>query len=308
MYFESPSLPHDEVVSVSLPKLRVADSVFANPLISVALVTYNHAPYVAKALESILQQECRFSVEIVVGDDCSTDETKSIVEVYARRFPDRIRVLERDGNLGSQRNVQATMEACKGEYIAYLDGDDYWTHPHKLQRQVEALREFPESPLVFHNSKMLYEHCKPGMLTPPRGGRQFGLEHILKRNFIAAQSIMIRREAREWMPDWMFTNSAIPWDWPFFIECAKHGQLLHINENMCAYRIHEGGMWSATSSGKRLDILYEMLEQVSLNLDPEYQAILRKTRFKLTTKQKVSQMFPLLLERLQKIRQTFRGH
>lgn len=278
-------------------------------LVSVALITYNHGPYIAKALDSILEQECDFDVEVVVGDDCSSDATRAIVEVYMRRYPGRIRLLDRDKNIGSQRNVAETMKACRGEYVAYLDGDDYWTHPRKLQRQYQALRDNPDAPLVFHSSRMLYDHCKPGLLAPPRSGSRvrFGLGQILQRNFIAAQSVMVRKEAVDWIPEWLFSHPDIPWDWPFFIECARRGDLLYINESMCAYRIHPQGLWSGQSTEVRLQALSDMFEEVKPDIPPLYRLSLWRARCKLDLKRAIASVAPMLLRKLQQMRQGWVG-
>lgn len=279
------------------------------PLVSVALVTYNHGPYIARALDSIMEQRCDFDFEVVVGDDCSTDATRAIVEIYMRRYPGQVRLLHRETNLGSQRNVAETLKACEGEYIAYLDGDDYWTHPKKLQRQYNALFDNPEAPLVFHSSRMLYDHCKPGLLAPPKKGKatRFGVNEILKKNFIAAQSVMVRAEAAEWIPEWLFDHPDIPWDWPFFIECAKRGDLLYIDESMCAYRIHPQGLWSGQTAEVRLRAVREMLDEVEPDLPSNYRGALMKARLKLGLKQKLVHWLPRLPDWLQRVRQSFVG-
>lgn len=116
----------------------------APPLVSVGVLTYNHEEYIAQALDSILMQETDFPVEIVVGEDCSQDGTRDIVRKYAAQYPDRIRALLHEENLGVNGNACAVRAACSGKYLAMLDGDNYWTCPHKLQKQVSFLEEHPE--------------------------------------------------------------------------------------------------------------------------------------------------------------------
>ena len=116
----------------------------ALPLVSVGVLTYNHEEYIAQALDSILMQETDFTVEIVIGEDCSQDGTRDIVKKYAEQYPDRIRALLHETNLGINGNACAVRAACSGKYLAMLDGDNYWTCPHKLQKQVTFLEEHPE--------------------------------------------------------------------------------------------------------------------------------------------------------------------
>lgn len=119
------------------------------PLVSVKMITYNHAPYIAQAIEGVLQQQTDFPLELVIGEDCSTDGTREIVFEYGRRYPDIIRIIASTQNLGAIANSRQTGEACKGKYIAFCEGDDYWHNPRKLQRQVDCLEDHPECGLVY---------------------------------------------------------------------------------------------------------------------------------------------------------------
>lgn len=126
------------------------------PKLSVILITYNHEKYIRKALDSVLMQETSFPFEIVVGEDCSTDNTKNIVKEYVKKYPEKIRLIDRKKNTGRPTlNVYETTMACKGEYLAYLEGDDYWTDPQKLQKQVDFLEIHPEYIACTHAHKMI---------------------------------------------------------------------------------------------------------------------------------------------------------
>ena len=103
------------------------------------MITYNHAPYIEQALGSVLRQKTDFPMEILVGDDCSTDETPRIIEAWAQRFPEQIKAVLRPKNLGATKNFYDLITRARGEYIAYLEGDDYWTDDTKLQKQVDLL-------------------------------------------------------------------------------------------------------------------------------------------------------------------------
>lgn len=126
------------------------------PKLSVILITYNHEKYIEKALDSVLSQETDFPFEIVVGEDCSTDDTKNIVKKYVSKYPEKIRLIDRDKNTGRPTlNVYETTMQCKGEYLAYLEGDDYWTDTRKLQKQVDFLETHPEYIACTHTHKMI---------------------------------------------------------------------------------------------------------------------------------------------------------
>ena len=110
------------------------------PLVSVCMTTYNHEAYLAQAIESVLAQQTSFGVELVVGEDCSTDRTAAICREYAAKYPDRIRLVTSPENVGWRANYRRTFEACRGKYVAYCDGDDWWSDPRKLQMQADLLR------------------------------------------------------------------------------------------------------------------------------------------------------------------------
>ena len=111
------------------------------PLLSVCMTTYNHERYIAQAIESVLCQQTTFAVEVVIGEDCSTDGTLQICSEYENCYPDRVRIIASEHNVGMHENYRRTIEACRGKYIAMLDGDDWFSDTQKLQMQVELLEK-----------------------------------------------------------------------------------------------------------------------------------------------------------------------
>ena len=108
-------------------------------IVSVLMITYNHENFIREAIDGVLMQKTTFPIELIIGEDCSTDSTRKIVVEYAEKYPDLIRPLLPGSNLGMMKNFNKTMEAAKGKYIAICEGDDYWTDPLKLQKQVDIL-------------------------------------------------------------------------------------------------------------------------------------------------------------------------
>lgn len=115
----------------------------AAPLVSVSITSFNSEKWLPKALDSVLLQQTSFPIEVVIGDDCSSDRTIAVARSYQERNPQLIRVLERSKNLGMQHNYYETFEQCRGKYIAWLDADDYWTDPEKLTVQMQASESDP---------------------------------------------------------------------------------------------------------------------------------------------------------------------
>jgi len=123
--------------------VETSDATFLveGPLVSVLMITYNHAEYLAEAIEGIVSQQCDFSFELVIGEDASTDETRKIALDYQRRYPEIIRVIHSAANVGMNANGRRIFSRARGEYVAYCEGDDYWCSPHKLARQVALIRD-----------------------------------------------------------------------------------------------------------------------------------------------------------------------
>ena len=119
-----------------------------NVLVSVVMITYNHEPYIRKAIDCILGQKTGFLFELLIGEDCSTDGTREIVFDYQKRYPDIVKVITSDMNVGVHKNLFRTEKASCGEYIAYCEGDDYWHHPEKLQKQVDYMESHVKCGLV----------------------------------------------------------------------------------------------------------------------------------------------------------------
>ena len=126
-----------------------------SPLISVMILTYNHAEYVRQAVNGALMQKCSYPFEIVVCDDCSSDKTRDICLELQQKYPDKIRLIFNEKNKGLINNYLDTMRQCKGKYIADCAGDDYWIDSSKLQKQVDILEQQENIVLVYTNWKDL---------------------------------------------------------------------------------------------------------------------------------------------------------
>jgi glycosyltransferase involved in cell wall biosynthesis len=210
------------------------------PLVSIRVATYNHERYIAQCLEGILMQRTTFPFEVIVGEDCSTDGTRAIVADYARRFPDRIRALLHDTNLGGQKNSYLNHQACRGKYHAMTEGDDYWIDPLKLQRQVDFMEAHPEVSLCFHNALILNER-----LAATRLYFETPFQEILDFDAIYTQSlptasVMARADILATLPEWRLKI----WcgDLLFRLWCLHHGPFAYLDKIMSVYRRHDKGL------------------------------------------------------------------
>jgi glycosyltransferase involved in cell wall biosynthesis len=215
--------------------------VFDAVQLSVVVVTYNHAPYIAQAIESVLAQQTSRPMEIIVSEDCSTDGTREIVRDFAARDP-RIRLL-----LVVARGIRA----ARGRYIALLDGDDYWTSPTKLERQAAILDADPGLSACFHNAVTLPSGER---WTPVGQPSRVTLADIWQGNPFATCAGMMRASALADLGDWYHGFFPIT-DWPLYILCAEHGDIAFSDELVGAYRLHEGGLFSALPGSRKLDMI-----------------------------------------------------
>lgn len=121
------------------------------PLVSIVTVTYNHGNYIRRCLEGIVMQKTTFPIEVIVGEDCSTDNTRAVVREFEQRYPDIIKPVYHQANVGGGKNAyEFCYPLLKGKYVAFCEGDDYWTDPYKLQKQVDFLEQNPGFVLTFH--------------------------------------------------------------------------------------------------------------------------------------------------------------
>src|SRR5258708_3052102 len=131
-----------------------------NPLVDVTLITYNHEKFIAQAIESVLSQQTGFEFRLLVGDDCSTDNTQSIIRSYAEKYPERICLMLDSTHRGLKSRERVGVRALTGstaKYVALLDGDDYWTDAYKLQKQADFLETHPDFAICFHNVRMVFQ-------------------------------------------------------------------------------------------------------------------------------------------------------
>lgn len=135
-------------VSNDLVEVSDVDRLVEKPRLSVLMITYNHATYLAEAIEGVVSQQCDFPFELIIGEDASTDETRQIALDYQLRYPAIIRVIHSAANVGMNANGRRILSRARGEYVAYCEGDDYWCSPHKLAGQVGLIRDRPDVGIV----------------------------------------------------------------------------------------------------------------------------------------------------------------
>jgi glycosyltransferase involved in cell wall biosynthesis len=249
--------------------------------LSVLMLTYNHGHFIAQALASILSQQVNFEYEVVVGEDFSTDGTRRVLMDFHRRYPGRIVPLLQNKNLGAMANFAATLAACKGDYIAFLEGDDYWTNDFKLQKQVDFLDRHPGVALCCHRVALLDENGISGLgsdMYPKIPSGPYVLEDLLKVNFVMTCSALLRRNLIGSLPSWFYKLALS--DWPLFALVARYGSIQLMDETMAAYRVHPTSSWSSRPVIFRHREISRMLRHLDRHLEFRYTNILGPAVFR----------------------------
>lgn len=213
------------------------------PMVSVVMIAYNVSKYIGEAIESVLSQQVNFDYEIVIGEDCSKDNTREIALGYEQKYPGKVRVLQHAHNLGLTPNCVATHNACRGKYIALLDADDYWTNDNKLQMQVDFLESHPDFAGSGHQSMKIYDDnsCEP----TPFGADEdqvYGLNDTITHRKFHTSALVYRREIWEktgGIPAGISSNERA-----IYPMVALFGKIMYFKESMCVYRLSGFGLSS----------------------------------------------------------------
>lgn len=217
------------------------------PMVSVCMITYNHEKYITQAIEGALMQKTNFPIELIIGDDCSTDNTKNICVEYQKKYPEIIKTEFSKFNLGVMKNFAKCLSVCSGKYIALCEGDDYWTDPYKLQKQYNVLEKNPNYSLCFHNSLVVYENMKRKAHPFTNLERNiFSIQDIIEKPwFIPTQSIFLRKETFE---ETIWFSHVFNGDLSIQLLLATKGDFWGINEIMSVYRRNKQSITSNRSN------------------------------------------------------------
>lgn len=223
------------------------------PLVSVVMLTYNHREYIAQAIEGVLAQSTGFSIELLIGEDCSSDGTLEIAQSYERLYPATVRLITDSLNVGMHDNHLRLLRQCRGEFIAYCEGDDFWTDSGKLARQVEYLRQNPDAGAV-HSNYFHLIHIDGAWRTRVAFRGQVQLQHrsgrifeaMLQANRIQTCTLMCRRKlVEEYLQSGLAGRGYLVEDWPLCLYLARVSNIGFVAEPQAAYRRTPGSMMNA---------------------------------------------------------------
>ncbi len=211
--------------------------------VSVCMITYKHEEYIARAIEGVLAQEFNGRVELVIRDDASPDSTRETCKQYQARYPDKIRLLPLQPNIGMMPNFIRAMDECKGKYIALCEGDDYWTDPLKLQKQVDLLESNPDWVASTHNVFFVDERNrgKEPQLFSAKASQCLAIEDVAPTRGYHTASMVIRAS--------VYHDVCLPWlrkgyrsgDKVMALTLLMAGKVYYSSEPMAVYRRHADG-------------------------------------------------------------------
>lgn len=233
---------------MSQPDLRV----------SVCMITYNHERFIAQAIEGVMMQQTNFPVQLIIGEDCSTDRTRQICIAYQQKYPDRITLRLPEKNLGGMNNFLENLDACLDgfKYVAMCEGDDYWIDPLKLQKQVDYLESHPDCGLVYTDVK-IYDDPTQRFIesaNQPKPADSEIVPELIKTKYIEFASIAVRADLLRKIlgilhPEW---QGKVIGDTRLVLEFAQLSKIGHIPEITTVYRLVQGSASHPASVEKYL--------------------------------------------------------
>jgi len=240
--------------------------------INIILITYNHAGYVRQTLDSIIMQQTPYDVEIIVADDCSTDNTFEIIQEYESKTSFSFHYLPKTHNLGYVRNYQQAFAACTGDYVAIMEGDDYWIKPNHLQNHIDHLENLPDSSMSYNRHLRLFEDQNREEIFGWAGDKDYQevtTGQMALGNKIGNLSCCVFRgtHIRDLDPKLFDMEIA---DWMLGMYMGQFGPLLYLKDVTSAYRIHDNGQWSRMTEKDQCIRVIELINEYDKYFNYKY--------------------------------------
>jgi glycosyltransferase involved in cell wall biosynthesis len=241
--------------------------------ISVCIVTYNHEPYIRACLEGAVSQQLNCEYEIVIGEDCSTDNTLAICEEFEQKYPNIIKLLKTPTNLGMMQNGARTAAACDGDYVAVCEGDDYWTDPHKLQRQFDFLEANPDYSMIAENGLVMNTVLNKESLFNSIPECDLEIIDLLKKRQFPSASVLFRGVYLKEFNAPKHAGDTFLWCY-----LATRGKVKYLPIVSSVYRRGMQGVVLSTNKVKWAQLMENWNEEISEMLPPSFDRKIFKRR------------------------------
>jgi glycosyltransferase involved in cell wall biosynthesis len=230
-----------------------------NPLLSVCIITYNHVDFIRQAIDGVLQQKVNFKFEIIIADDFSTDGTREIILDYQKEYPDLISLILQPKNVGPLKNWLDLIKKPNSKYIAYFEGDDYWTDCFKLQKQVDFLEKNDDFVMCYHHVKILYSDgiFKNDFIEKTKKEVSSIYDLAIWGNYIHTCSIVFKNFVHT-IPK---KNEIFLCDYFLYMHLANYGNIKKLPETMAVYR-YGNGIWSSSINKKKQKFLIDNIHNI----------------------------------------------
>jgi glycosyltransferase involved in cell wall biosynthesis len=256
---------------LAIPAREISDltQVSPNPLVSVLVLTYNHEAYIEDTIQGILAQQCDFPIEIIIGDDESRDRTIDICLEYQKKFPNIVRIITWEKNVGCNANFLRLWGRARGKYVAICEGDDYWIDPSKLSKQVVKMVQFPDTIICgAHYSILSFDHIKEINIK-----FQYCIEELLIGHYFHTSTFLIHRAMME-IP--ACARKVFNLDFVLLVAGALQGSIRCIPDTTSVYRIHDGGIYSGIDNIRKFTHDLITYQAILTFIDERYFPIVRK--------------------------------
>jgi glycosyltransferase involved in cell wall biosynthesis len=259
-YCTAPEMPGMEI-NVKEQQSAMQPDVVKRWTVTVLMVTYNHERFIRQAVESVVNQQTSFDFQLFIGEDCSKDRTREILLELKDQYPDKITLVLNKSNMGVAKNALQIHRLCfdhSEKYIAYLDGDDYWTDTCKLQKQFDVMERKPDISLCYHRCKRTYESGLTQITNEGDRERRVTISEIIEGSWFIMTCSMFLRKDMFGFPDWyedftMIGDSAIQ------VICAHNGDTYFLEDEMGVYRRHQAAISNTLLTMERASNYYNRM-------------------------------------------------
>ena len=253
-------------------------------VVSVCTMVYNHENFIAQTIEGVLAQKCSFKLEMILGEDCSTDNSRAIIKKYESLYPDIIKPIYHTHNIGAKKNSVLCLQACTGKYIALCEGDDYWTNPNKLQMQFDFMEAHQDFTMCFTDAAILVET----EVDDPNSFEKIYKDEFIIDDFIMTEKVFVptatlffRNILTFPLPDYFV--KAFSGDVALHLLLTDKGKAKHLPFVTAVYRHHAGGITKVVEARARaFENLFDLFVGANKHFNFKYEKVFRKKLFEMS--------------------------